>query len=172
MRSLGSGLMFRLSCVQLHFYCRLTSDHGSKCTVNYGSLLIKAKNFNECDAVSSLVQDSLLHISFHSFHEEKKCLRFMLNRFCWESVDFFEEEECYHRVHSGLYIHNINSITINDNMRKDSYLNLLAFHSSENEINLIFSENKHMCIGISNVLVYLKDLHEKYPTISLPIHED
>ncbi|MDR1983108.1 MAG: DUF2948 family protein [Holosporaceae bacterium] len=139
--------------------------------MNYENLLIKAISLEECDTISSLVQDSILHISFHSFHEEKKCLRLMLNRFCWESVDCFDKEKCYYRVHSGLYIHNINSIMVNNNIREHKYLNMLTFHSSKNEINLIFSGNKHMCINVSDTLIYLKDLHEKHPTPTLPVHE-
>jgi hypothetical protein len=95
----------------------------------------------------------------------------MLNRFCWESVDSFEREGCYHRVHSGLYIYNVNSVVANDNLKKNEYLNLLTFHSSEKEIWLVFSGNRHICIGVDGILVYLKDLHDKYPTSCLPAHD-
>ncbi|MDR0678525.1 MAG: DUF2948 family protein [Holosporaceae bacterium] len=138
--------------------------------MNHEKLLIKAVNFEECDIISSLVQDSILHISFHSFHEDQKCLRLMLNRFCWEFTNSFDEKKCYYRVHSGLYIHNVNSIMVNNNIREHSYLNMLTLHSSKNEINLVFSGNKHMRVNIGNILVYLKDLHEKHPTLSLPVH--
>jgi hypothetical protein len=56
-------------------------------------------------------------------------------------------------------------------VKKDQYLNLLAFHASEDEINLAFSDNKRICVKVSGLLVYLKDLHDKYPTPSLPEHE-
>jgi hypothetical protein len=139
--------------------------------MNDEKLLIKAENFAECDLISSLLQDSIFHLSFHSFHEELKCLRLMLNRFCWESVNSFDGDQSYYRVHSGLYIHNVESITANDNLKKDRYLNLLAFHSSNGEINLIFSEDRHIRVGVNNILIYLKDLHDKYPTTLLPKHD-
>ncbi|MDR0968686.1 MAG: DUF2948 family protein [Holosporaceae bacterium] len=134
--------------------------------------LIKAEDLAGCDLISSLIQDSIFHLSFHSFHKEQKRFRLMLNRFCWESVKDFEKEGCYYRVHSGLYIHNVDSIIANDDVKKDRYLNLLTFHASEKEINMVFSDNKHICIKINGVLVYLKDLHDRYPTTSLPTHED
>jgi hypothetical protein len=135
------------------------------------NLLIKADDFEGGDLISSLIQDSIFHISFHSFREENKIFTLMLNRFCWESVSDFEEEKCYYRVHSGLYIHNVESVKANFGAEDDQYLNLLTFHLSENEINLIFSGNKHICIGVGGILVYLKDLHDRYPTSSLPRHD-
>ncbi|MDR1334046.1 MAG: DUF2948 family protein [Holosporaceae bacterium] len=134
-------------------------------------LLIKVEDFEGADLVSSLVQDSIFHISLHSFEKKEKTLSLMLNRFCWESVPLFEEEKCYYRVHSGLYIHHVESINIKSNIKDDQYLNLLAFHLSEKEINLIFSDDKHICINVSGILIYLKDLHDKYPTLSLPGHD-
>jgi hypothetical protein len=133
-------------------------------------LLIKADDFEGSDLISSLIQDSVFHISLHSFKKKDKTLNLMLNRFCWESVPTFDEEKCYYRVHSGLYIHHAESISSTDNTDTDVFLNLLAFHSSDKEINLIFSQNKRINIKISGFLIYLKDLHDKYPTLSLPKH--
>jgi hypothetical protein len=135
------------------------------------NLLIKVENFEGGDLISSLIQDSIFHISLHSFGKKEKNFSLMLNRFCWESVPLFEEEKCYYRVHSGLYIHHVESVVVHGDMENDQYLNLLAFHLSEKEINLIFSNNKHICIGISEILIYLKDLPDKYPTLSLPEHD-
>lgn len=135
-------------------------------------LLIKAETIEECDLISALVQDSLFHMSYHSFHEDRKCLRLMINRFCWELEKDNEQHQCYFRVHSGLYIHGVESIIVNDSFKHSTgYLNLLAMHASEHEINLIFSDHKHVCINISKILVYLKDLHDVYPTMAKPCHE-
>lgn len=147
-------------------------------------LQLKACDEEGCDVVSSLLQDSILHVFSHSFHEDKKCLRLMLNRFCWELLrnrrnteeydDQFCQERRYFRVHSGLYIHNVESITVNSNFKKsvaERYLNLLAVHASKKEVNLLFSGHKNMCVKTSGLNIYLKDLHAKYPTLNLPEHE-
>ncbi|MDR1334550.1 MAG: DUF2948 family protein [Holosporaceae bacterium] len=138
----------------------------------HGIMAIKADNIESCDLISSLLQDSIFHISYHSFNENKKCLRLLLNRFCWESVGNFTETQCYFRVHSGLYVQHIDSIIVNDNFKSsgDVYLNLLTLHTSKKEINLIFSDNKHVCINVNGLLIHLKDLHDKYPTPSCPVH--
>lgn len=143
----------------------------------FSGLQLKAHDEEGCDVISSLLQDSILHISSHSFHEERKCLRLMLNRFCWELLnkenDAHSDSHQYFRVHSGLYIHNVVDIIINDNFKKvteERYLNLLALHASKNEINLLFSGHKQVCLKISGISVHLKDLHQKYPTTVYPNH--
>ena len=141
-------------------------------------VFIKAQSVRDCDIISALLQDSIFEISGCHYLKKEKCLRLLLNRFCWEHSHKFDEEECYHRVHTGLYIHNVKSIKTNNLFSSDGsfktsvpYLNLLAVHASESEINLVFSDKKHMCVEVENILVYLKDLHEKYPTLSKPEHQ-
>lgn len=178
---------------------------------------LKASNEEECDIISSLLQDSILHVHAHSFHEDRKCLRLFLNRFCWEhlkegtnttsgresnhsQLDQFSEDKAffksnpsylhssssnasfkhgsysspYFRVHSGLYIHNVDKVVINDNFKKakkERYLNLLALHACNNEINLLFAGHKNMCLKISKIDVHLKDLNQKYQTAICPQRE-
>lgn len=133
---------------------------------------LKAQSEEDCDVVSALLQDSISKISGCSYIEDMKCFRILLNRFCWEHSHKFEEEQCYHRVHSGLYIHNIKTIHVNDNFRKKThhFYNLLAMHANGNEINLIFSDHRHIYITVDGILVYLKDLHDHFPTLSRPEH--
>ena len=135
-------------------------------------LLLKAENFDECDIISSLLQDSIFHISFHFFNKEKNRFHLMLNRFCWEYVDSFDVNGSCYRVHTGLYVHYVDSIFTNGAMTDGQYLSLLTCHTSKNEINLIFSENKQICICVSKILIYLKDLHDRYPTLSIPNHNN
>ncbi len=133
---------------------------------------LKAQSEEDCDIISALLQDSIFKISGCDYIENQKCFRIIFNRFCWEHLHEFEEEQCYYRVHSGLYIHNIKTIHVNDNFQKEPhhYYNLLAIHANGDEINLIFSDHRHIYIKVSELLVYLKDLHESYPTLSKPQH--
>jgi hypothetical protein len=68
-------------------------------------------------------------------------------------------------------MHHVTAVEVIGDIKKEQYLNLLTFHSSKNEINIIFSENKRMCVHVSGILIYLRDLHDKYPTLSRPVHE-
>jgi hypothetical protein len=57
------------------------------------NLLIKVEDFAGADLISSLIQDSIFHISLHSFEKKEKTMSLMLNRFCWESVTLFEKDK-------------------------------------------------------------------------------
>lgn len=134
---------------------------------------LKARSEEDCDVISALLQDSIFKVSGCHYLADQKCFRIIFNRFCWEHSHKFDEEQCYHRVHSGLYIHNVKTVHVNDNFQKKPhhYYNLLAMHANKNEINLIFSDHRHIYIKVDGILVYLKDLHDKYPTLSKPKHE-
>lgn len=156
-----------------------------------GKLFLKADDEASCNVISSLLQDSIFHITSHSFHEDKRCLRLMLNRFCWELLSAEDHEnygndddcnrstnnadkKCYFRVHSGLYIHNVQSVSINDNFKdivKERYLNLLAMHAAGGEISILFSGHKNVCVKVDQLNVYLKDLHDRYPTPTRSVHD-
>lgn len=133
-------------------------------------LSLKATTEDDCDLISTLFQDSILHFQYHFWDENSKSFHLMLNRFCWEDFSKFEEYRCYFRVHSGLYIHNVTSIKVNRTFRnnKHKFLYLLAIHARDNEINILFADNKHICIKVSDLLIYSQDLHDKYPTPSIP----
>ncbi|GHU14758.1 hypothetical protein FACS189449_11880 [Alphaproteobacteria bacterium] len=136
-------------------------------------LCVKANDYDGCDVISSLLQDSIFHIYAPSFHEDRGCLRLLLNRFCWESAGNSDNADLF-RVHSGLYIYNVKSVVVNDNFKKikeEVYLNLLTMHASQDEINILFSGHKSICIKIDGICVYLKDLHDRHPTLVSSNHE-
>lgn len=134
-------------------------------------LSLKATSVEECDVISSLAQDSIFHFQYHFFDEQSCGFHLMLNRFCWEHDK--DGNDCYYRVHSGLYIHNVTAVRVNQAFKNNrhKYLSLLTVHTSPHEINLLFADNKHVCVEVSEILVYLKDLHDKYPTMVKPSHD-
>ncbi|MDR1361693.1 MAG: DUF2948 family protein [Holosporaceae bacterium] len=124
--------------------------------------------------ISSLLQDSVFHLSACSFYRSKECLRLLLNRFCWESAPFGADgAQIFFRVHSGFYVHKVKSVVANENFKnkRGSYLNLLAVQAPTNKsINLTFSENAELHLEVEDICIYLKDLHDKHPTPSRPEH--
>lgn len=151
---------------------------GVVCVMECSRFRLKACDEAGCDVISSLLQDSIFHITSHSFHEDRQCLRLILNRFCWELTKAEEIGVDYrdaggYRVHSGLYVYNVRNVTVNDNFKditRERYLNLLAMHANGGEINLLFSGHKNICLAVSDLRVYLKDLHERYPTPTRSFH--
>jgi hypothetical protein len=140
--------------------------------MNFEQLCLKASSIEECDLISSFLQDSIFYVAHSSLYDGKEKLRLMLNRFCWEAKD--EKAKEYYRVHCGLYIYNVKAIHLCGDFKKakkEKFLNLLAVHANEHEINLLFSKYGHICVKISELLIYLKDLHEAHPSANLPTHD-
>jgi hypothetical protein len=135
-------------------------------------LAIKAVCIDGGLLISSLLQDSIFHLSSYSFHQSKGCLRLLLNRFCWESAD--DGNQKFFRVHSGLYVYNVKSIAVSKNLKSkhENYLNLLAVQTPSTErVELTFSEHVSIFLEVNGICIYLKDLHDKHPTPSCPVHE-
>ena len=130
---------------------------------------IKITNAEDFNVLSLILQDSIYSLSMGSFHADKKnCLRMIFNRFCWENSSL------YTRVHTAIYIHDVKNIYVNDSINDDNkhqMLNLLtSYVTGENEIIFVFSENKKIKIEVSELLVYVKDLHEPWPINVMPLH--
>lgn len=143
-------------------------------------LFLKGTNESECDIISSMLQDSIFHFTFHAFDQSKRCMRIMFNRFCWENSEIKQEKPCedehsLFRVHSCLYIYNVSNITYSlnalDTQQHGHFMNLLSMHAADKEISLLFSDHRHIYINVDEILVYLKDLHMKHPTIIKPSHD-
>jgi hypothetical protein len=137
-----------------------------------GRLALKAVCSNGGLLISSLLQDSIFHLSTYSFHQSQGRLRLLLNRFCWESAD--DGNKKFFRVHSGLYVYNVKSVAVSENLRnkRGNYLNLLAVQvPSADRIELTFSEHASILLDVNCICIYLRDLHDKHPTPSCPAHE-
>lgn len=141
-------------------------------TLNKEELFLKAVTYEEIDIISSLLQDSIFSIDAHAFSQENRCFFMLINRFCWETQNT-ESIEKYERTHSGLYIHNVNKIIGNMEIKKhkkEHFLNILAIYATGNEVNIIFSENKHIIIETEKICVYLKDIEKRWSTKTAPAH--
>ena len=135
-------------------------------------LRMKAVTIEDCDVVSMLLQDSIFHPSSYSYYNDTHCLRLMLNRFCWELLHDTSTTTFY-RVYSEVFIYNVTSVICDSKFKKvpTTFYNLLTFHASEKEITICFSDNHYMCVTVDSLKIYLKDLHEKYPTTVCPSHK-
>lgn len=130
---------------------------------------IKITNHNDFNLLSMLLQDSIYSLYMGSFHADKRnCLRMIFNRFCWEN------SSSYTRTHTAVYIHDVKNVYVNNQINDDNrhqLLNLLTCYvTDKNEIIFIFSDNKNIKIDVSEILVYVKDIHEPWPTHTIPSH--
>lgn len=133
------------------------------------NLSLKLTTYDEINYLSALIQDSIL--IRHSMHQtSKNCFSMLLNRFCWNKLSNEEPE----RIHSILIFNNVKSIKYNDELIKHDhfkFLNLLAIVTDYNDkISLFFSENKIINLNINQIDIRLKDLDERWPANSVPMH--
>ena len=142
--------------------------------MEFEHLKLKATNHEQVDVISALLQDAIFHINMCSFDEDnEKCLRLLFNRFCWECED--EDTLVHYRVHTVIYIHHVEAIYANKQIKEHSrgdFLSLLGMHSTnENEIILLFSGNRQVKIEVSEILLYMQDINNPWPTYTTPHHE-
>ncbi|MDR2417254.1 MAG: DUF2948 family protein [Holosporales bacterium] len=157
-------------------------------TASSSFLRIKARDPQEMDILSALVQDAILHKTALFYDKKEKRVHLLVNRFCWECA--FQKEmnassEPYYRVHSGLYFHHVERMWTNAVFRShpaDKLLVLLTVYAgsknhvddkgdgNESDINLVFSEGAHVRLSTQQCCAYLKDLHDKWPTTVKPEH--
>ena len=138
------------------------------------NLKLKATDHEQIDVISALLQDSIFHINMCSFDEDnEKCLSLLFNRFCWECEN--GENLVHYRVHSAVYIHRVKAIYANKHIKshtRSDFLNLLGIHSTnDNEIVLLFSGKGQIKVEVEELLVYMQDINNPWPTYTTPRHE-
>ncbi|MDR3155706.1 MAG: DUF2948 family protein [Holosporaceae bacterium] len=136
--------------------------------------LIKASSIGELEIISALLQDSIFHKTAHSFHEDGRCLRVLMNRFCWEKEPCIDDDQqIFFRVNCGLYIYHVKAIGMSKNFKEitdHNFLNLLVVRGNEHSVILNFSDHNTLKIDVDRIQIYIKDLHDTYPTLSCPVH--
>lgn len=142
--------------------------------MEFEPLKLKATNHEQVDVMSALLQDAIFHINMCSFDEnEEKCLRLLFNRFCWECED--EDNLVHYRIHTAIYIHNVKAVYANNHIKEHKrkhFLNLLGIHSTnDNEIILLFSDNKQVKVEVDKILIYMQDINNPWITYTTPRHE-
>jgi len=142
--------------------------------MEFEHLKLKATKHEHIDVLSTLLQDSLFHHHTSQLHKDDDgCVTLLLNRFCWEVYD--EDDLEHYRIHSIVHICNVTSVHVNQPMSQHDhkdFLYLLGMHSTnENEIVLVFSENKCVKLTVNDILVYMKDVDNPWITHYAPKHE-
>lgn len=142
--------------------------------MSFEPLKLKATTHDQVDILSTLLQDSIFHMSMCSLHiDEDGSIKLLFNRFCWECYD--EDDLGHYRTHSIVHIYNAKTIHMNnkdDHHDDHEYMNLLGMHTTkDNHIVLLFSGNKQIKIGITDILVLLEDVDKPWITYYAPRHD-
>jgi hypothetical protein len=142
---------------------------------NNSSLLkLRAEDQQDLKVISACLQDAILPASAMSYHPDEKMFAILANRFMWEQdAEQHEGQEMFKRVHTGVYFSQVKEVKyLNiDQTNTIDFMNLLAISGDkEGEIDLIFSNERQICLYVDKIMCYLKDLHEPWHTPQKPSH--
>ncbi len=137
-------------------------------------LKLIAKDIEDLQILAAHPQDAILPLMSMQYDPETKTFRALANRFCWEHerVDH-EGAPLYHRVHSGLEIHNVERVLHKgiDFERNDQNYNLLTMHGeNEGAIHLVFSGGPEIRLETNDIHLHLGDVQHPWPTRQKPKH--
>ena len=149
---------------------------------NYTKINLAAQSEEDLLIFSTLCQDSIIKISNIKWAKRSKRFYLLLTRLCWETNYFSKKKDTFFkRVNSILFFDNVLSVKSKGirQSKSDMIISLLTldynFSCFENQsIDLIFSGDAQITIGIECIEVLLKDVSEPFLSTSsrLPDHEN
>jgi len=127
---------------------------------------VKATSEKDLKVLAYLIQDAILPIGDFAYFPEDKKVMFAMNRFCWE------DEKAKIRSNSILSIYNVNCMKIqNINiLNRAQKLYILDMYIDGEFLYIVFSSNKKIKIGFSELWMTLRDTGETWPTDIIPKH--
>lgn len=137
-------------------------------------LKLIAKDLEDLQVLVAHLQDSIIPLMSMNYDPETKTFRAIANRFCWEHGEIEHEgEPLYHRVHSGLEIHNVKRVQHKglDRESENRSHNLLTINGDqEGVLHFIFSGGPELRLEIEDLQLHLGDLEHPWPTRKKPKH--
>jgi Protein of unknown function (DUF2948) len=135
-------------------------------------LKLIAKDLEDLQILAAHLQDSILPFMSMQYDPETKTFRALANRFCWEHGEMDAEgTPLYHRVHSGLEIHNVNRVLQKGFNRDNQDYTLLTMHGEpEGAIHLVFSGGSEVRLETEDIHLRLGDVQHPWPTRKKPKH--
>lgn len=139
------------------------------------SLKLLAHTADDLTAMSVYLQDGLLPLASIKFEEEKKRLSFLVNRFCWEHVESYEELKNYYRIHTTLCFENVEKLHLKgfDQKTEQRIFNILALSFVEGHpstLTIICSGNHEIRLTLKNLDCQFTDIDQPWPTSKKPTH--
>lgn len=107
---------------------------------------------------------------------EHETFTLLVNRFCWNHEDKFDDEPLHYRSHVGLLFRYVQKVQRKgfEQHSKDRIFNLLHIEVKEEAkntwVHLVFSKNYEIRLQVEKLEAYLSDLHDPWPTRSKPMH--
>ena len=146
-----------------------------------GLLRLRAEDADDLAVISAVVQDALISVKDLTYDRDRRRFTLVANRFRWEGKpansydgDGSGEEPSFERTLCAVSFANVETIAYRGFRRRDAerILSLLAIRPGENasSIDLEFSGDATLRLGVSAINVHATDIGEAWPTTWQPDH--
>ena len=144
---------------------------------------LKANTIEDLNVVSSLLQDSLVHLGDMKYLKKESEFLMVVNRFCWEkerddinASDSQQEKRCI----CGLKIGYVKQVSYRGHSAElNQFYNLLTItyedaDSNENELNNLtftFSTGYDIRLTVDELALVMQDIAAPHPGLARPQHD-
>lgn len=145
-----------------------------------GPLKLLARDQQDLEVLSAILQDAVVPVSGLTFKAEEKRFQACLCRFRWDEVadqagqaeDSPDRPACYERVRCTLDIHGVGAVKIYgfDPSDEGLMLDLLALLSDPQGLSLVFAGGAKIGIQATEWEIRMQDYGESWPTRKKPSH--
>lgn len=135
-------------------------------------LKLLAKDVEDLQIIAAHLQDSLVPFLSMKYDPAAQTFTFLANRFCWEHGEITHEDRpLYHRVHTGIAIHNVTKVQKKGFDSSNRLFNLLTIHANNaGALHMIFSDHHEIRAEIDDLHLKMGDIHHPWPTRLKPKH--
>jgi hypothetical protein len=145
-----------------------------------GLLRLRAEDADDLAVISAVVQDALISVNDLTYDRDRRRFTLVVNRFRWEgkpvnsSENGAGDELAFERTLCAVSFAAVDTIAYRGFRRRDDgrILSLLAIRPGEGAgtIDLEFSGDATLRLGVSAINVHATDIGEAWPTAWQPDH--
>ena len=142
-------------------------------------LKLRAVAAKDIEALSALLQDSLINASDLHYQKSENCFMMIINRFCWEKDNDGASERHFTRCLCGLKVGHVKQVSRRGmSARVGQFYNLLSItyeEAKENEevlskLTFTFSDGYGIRLVIDKIAVLVEDIAAPHPGLARPQH--
>lgn len=135
-------------------------------------LKLKAKDAEDVQIISAVLQDAIAPICDMAYRPEEKDFIIVVQRFCREPKA--DSLPCFERVRCAVHVRGVENVQTHnvDLTKRDTMLDLLAVLPENKALQFIFAGGGKIRVQLSNWSIALEDFGEPWPTTHAPCHDD
>lgn len=131
------------------------------------SLKLLARDAEDLEVISALLQDAITPVCDVSYQPDKKIFIMVVNRFCWDEANQLKE-----RVRCAVSVTGVSSVGLHgiDLTERGKILELLAILLEGDAMQLIFAGGAGIKLSLEKWEMKIGDFGEPWPTFHQPVH--